>query len=36
VPTPDRLSKMIASYIVRKEGVNLSNLDYNKLPKEEF
>jgi len=34
--TDDRFSKMLASYIVRKEGVNISGEAWNKLPKKSF
>jgi len=32
----DRFVKMLGSYLVSKEGVNLPDVDFDKLPREEF
>jgi hypothetical protein len=36
IASEERFAKLLGSYLVRKEGVNLSDVEFDKLPKEIF
>ncbi len=36
IPDQDRLAKMLASYLIRKEGVHIADVEWDKLDKDKF